>query len=258
MTGVLVRQTEIYKCVCHVEYGDPAPPPEMLKFMASLCRAYRLMAAPLVTPALIADLRAELDILRALAVLLPPTICRQPLHYMQHFPEHMLLFGPTIDHCMWAYESMFGYLKGLLKSRKHPVANVLKAWALGFALQTVEGRLHHSQYMDTHHNPPDFTPDNRSRMHKDATLGTRKKAAQILDLERCAQVKAWYRQQPTYAEMERLHAAAIVRAGMNTRYNPYRGHLVRMLARKLCNTNTSTLVAYCQPTACPLFTLPPN
>jgi hypothetical protein len=98
-----------------------------VKFIASMCRAYRLIVAPVVTPALIAALRAELDTLHELAGKMPPTIWRQPLHYMTHFPEQMLLFGPTGDHNMWAYESMFGDLKRLLKSRRHPIASILKA-----------------------------------------------------------------------------------------------------------------------------------
>jgi hypothetical protein len=159
----------------------------MLKFLAALCRAYRLMAAPLVTPVVIDDLRAELTLttLHELSGEMPPTIWRQPLHYKQHFPEHMLLFGPTPDHCMWSYESMFGNLKGLLKSRKHPVSNVLNAWGVGFALRTVTSLLHHTKHMRVHHNPPDFTPNNRSRMDKEFTLGGRSKVAQKLDATKC-------------------------------------------------------------------------
>jgi hypothetical protein len=181
--------------------------PDLVKFIASMCRAYRLIVAPVVTPALIAALRAELDTLHELAGKMPPTIWRQPLHYMTHFPEQMLLFGPTGDHNMWAYESMFGDLKRLLKSRRHPVASILKAWGVGFALRTVAARLHHADHLLRTPNPPGFTPHNRSRTDKDITLGEEKKTAQQLSVLMRDQVKAWYRQQPTYVAMARLHLA---------------------------------------------------
>jgi hypothetical protein len=229
----------------------------MLKYVAALCRVYRLMASPLVTPAVIADLRAELILLHAQAALLPPMIWRQPLHYTMHFPEQMLLFGPTTDHSMWSYESMFGYLKGLLKSRKHPIANILKAWGLGFALQTIKGRLHHSKYMAANNgNPPEFTPDNRSRMHKDATLGPQKKAPHELDPTRCAQVRAWYQQQPPYAEMERLHAVAKDSPECSARYNPDHGFLFRMLILTLCDSDTLRVYVFCQQVYTYSFTNP--
>ena len=201
-----------------VEYGDPAPPAEMLKYLASLCRAYRGMAAPLVTPAVMDDLRAELMTLHEVAGEMPPTIWRQPLHYMQHFTEHIELFGSTCDVNMWTYESMFGHLKGLLKSRKDPISNVLNAWGVGFALRAVTSRLHHTKHMRVHGNPPAFTPNNRSRMDKDITLGGQRKVAQILDATKRQQVKAWCREQATYAEMARLHGVALAHPQCNTGY----------------------------------------
>ena len=173
-----------------------------------MCRAYRLIVAPVVTPALITALRAELATLQELAGEMPPTIWRQPLHYMMHFPEHMLLYGPTGDHNMWTYESMFGDITRLLKSRTHPVANILKAWGAGFALRTVTARLHHNKHVTHLPNPPSFTPNNRSRTDKDITLGGQRKTAQQLNGSTLEQVKAWYRLQAPYVDMARLHAAA--------------------------------------------------
>jgi hypothetical protein len=212
-----------------------------------MCRAYRLIVSPVITPAVMAALRAELDTLQELAALMPPTIWRQPLHYLTHFPDQMLLFGPTVDHCMWAYESMFGDLTRLLNSRKHPIANILKSWGVGFVLGSLSARLEHAMHLFEGSNAPTFTPHNRSRTDKEVTLGVRSKTAKPLSEPVREQVKAWYRMQPTYVAMKALHGDAKANPHQTERYprlpvcmcNP-----VGLLASELGDTNTACQYEY--------------
>jgi hypothetical protein len=168
------------------------------------------VTAAVVTPTVIAALRAELIILHELAGNMPPTIWRQPLHYTKHFPEQMLLFGPSPDLSMWAYEDMFGHLKGTLISRKHPVLNVLKAWGNAFALRTLMAYREFMRHWAKDGVAPPFQPDNRPRLDKAVVkVGDRITGVTLLAGVKCAQVKAWHRKQAVYLGMESMHADAI-------------------------------------------------
>ena len=181
-----------------------------MAYATSLSRTYRLMTAAVVTPTVIAALRAELIILHELVGRMPPTLWRQPLHYTKHFPEQMLQFGPSPDHSMWKYEDMFGDIKGTLKSRKHPVLNVLKAWGNAFALRALTAYRGFMQRWSTDGEAPLFRPDNRPRSDKAVVkVGERKTRVTQLAGVKCAQVKEWYRKQPVYLKMETMHAEAM-------------------------------------------------
>jgi hypothetical protein len=178
-------------------------------YVTSLSRTYRLMNALVVTPTVIAALRAELVILHELVGRLPPTMWRQPLHYTKHFPEQMLQFGPTADHTMWKYEDMFGRITRSLNSRKHPVLNVLKSWGNAFALRSLTAFREFRQRFSRDRMAPPFRPDNRPRSDKGVVkVGERVTSVSHLAGVQCDQVKAWYRKQPVYLNMEAMHAVA--------------------------------------------------
>jgi hypothetical protein len=51
-------------------------------------------------------------------------------HLLEHMPQEVGKFGPVRELWMFAYESMFGHLKRLVKNAALPVANIMKSWMM--------------------------------------------------------------------------------------------------------------------------------
>ena len=48
-------------------------------------------------------------------------------HLLEHMSEQLQRWGPVRNVWMFGPESYFGYLMGLIKTKKHPVASILRA-----------------------------------------------------------------------------------------------------------------------------------
>jgi hypothetical protein len=64
-------------------------------------------------------------------------------HLLEHMPQEVGKFGPVRELGMFAFESMFGHLKGLVKNRALPVANIMKSWMMTKSVVLARAAINH-------------------------------------------------------------------------------------------------------------------
>jgi hypothetical protein len=198
-----------YALTRHTDGGEQlSADDDIVHYTASLTEVVRLLNWPVVTPAILTALEAEVEVLHRLLDNMPPTLWMQNIHTTKHYVEQMRRYGPTADYQMWAFESTFGSLTRLLKNRAVPIQNIMSAWSDKCVVQMLKSNLvAHAQTQEPGAPVPSL-PKWRERSDKEVVLPARSTSVALTQSDVLAQIRTWYEQCDMYQGMQSKHTAA--------------------------------------------------